>query len=222
MAHIVLPESLRFLLGTEQSEPTVTSDGISLTIGSTKHIYFGSDQLGALQGEKVRARYNPELPEQIIVSHIASDPHGQRPFSVPLYERLPAHGATKEEFARARAQQKSFARFGETIYRVFKPSENRTVSYQGMGSPELRASGEAHNRLEREAYSLRGEREENAASIRSLSKRLNLGIDPAKIRRPARVAQHLRNAEELEKQIRALEAAGTPDGCESITEERNP
>lgn len=216
-AHIVLPESLRFLLGTEQSEPTVTSDGIALTIGSTKHIYFGSDQLGTLQGEKVRVRYNPELPEQIIVSHIAADPHGHRPFSVPLYERLPAHGATKEQFALARAQQKSFARFGETIYRVFKPSENRTVSYQGMGSPELRASGEAHNRLERDAYALRGEREENAASIRTLSKRLNLGIDPAKIRRPARVAQHLRNAEELEKQIRALEAAATP---ESPVEER--
>lgn len=208
-AHVVLPESLRFLLGTEQSEPTVTSDGISLTIGSTKHIYFGSEQLGALQGEKVRVRYNPELPEQIVVIHIASDPHGLAPFSVPLYERLPAHDATNEQFARARAQQKSFARFGETLYRVFKPADNRTVSYQCLGSPELRASGEAHNRLEREAIEVRGERAANSEGIRDLSRRQNLGIDAARVRRPSKVARHLREAEDLEKQIRALEAANS-------------
>lgn len=207
-AHVVLPESLRFLLGTEQSDPTVTSDGITLTIGSTKHIYFGSEQLGALQGEKVRVRYNPELPEQIMVSHIATDPRGLSPFAVPLYERLPAHGATNEQFAKARAQQKSFARFGETIYRVFKPTNNRTISYQELGSAELRASGVAHNRLERGAIELRGERAANADAIRNLAHRQNLGIDPAKVRKPSKTAQHLRVADELEKRIREQEAKG--------------
>ena len=210
-AHIVLPESLRFLLGTEQSEPTVTSDGISLTIGSTKHIYFGSEQLGALQGEKVRVRYNPELPEQVIVSHIASDPHGLNPFAVPLYERLPAHGATSEQFARAHEQQQKFARFGQTIYRVFKPGTNLTWSSGNLGTPELRRSGEAHNRLEREAIDLRTDRDQSGDAIRDLSRRQNLAIDPAKVRRPKKVAQHLRNAADLEQQIRAMEAANSGD-----------
>lgn len=207
-AHVVLPESLRFLLGTEQSEPTVTSDGISLTIGSAKHIYFGSEQLGALIGEKVRVRYNSELPEQIVVSHIASDPHGLSPFAVPLYDRLPAHGASNEQFARAREQQKSFARFGETIYRVFKPTNNRTVSYQEIGSPELRATGAAHNRLEREAIELRDERAAHSSEIRDLSKRLNLPIDTATTRRPSERLKHLRNAAAYEEEIRQMEAAG--------------
>lgn len=205
--HVLLPESLRFILSTEQSEQTVTSDGICLTIGSTKHIYFGSEQLGALQGEKVRVRYNSELPEQIVVSHIASDPHGHNPFAVPLYERLPAHGATNEQFAKARAQQQAFAGFGQTIYRVFKPADNRTVSYAALGSAELRASGEAHNHLEREAIRLRGEHTANRKAISDLSRRQNLGIDPAKVRRPSKVAKHLREAAELEKQILAMEAS---------------
>ena len=51
---------------------------------------------------------NPELPEQVIVSDIASDPMAQRPFAVPLFERIRAHDASAEEFRRVRADQMRF------------------------------------------------------------------------------------------------------------------
>src|SRR5207249_24008 len=112
-------------------------------------------------GEKVRIRYNPELPEMISVSHIASDPHGANPFSVPLFERLPAHGATPEDFARAREHQNAFASYGRVIYRECLPKFNRTLSDSQIGSDQLRAAGEAHNRVEREHIELGTQRDAN-------------------------------------------------------------
>jgi hypothetical protein len=199
--HRVLPESLRFLLATVESSKTVTNEGIELRIGRLKHKYFGSEKLGSLVGEKVCVRYNLELPEMISVSHIASDPHGASPFSVPLFERVPAHGATAEDFSRAREHQNAFASYGRAIYRELVPRFNRTLSDSRIGSDQLRAAGEAHNSLEREHIELRTRRDANHNAIRQLAARQNLAIDPQRVKDPERVRKHLEEAERLKAEI---------------------
>jgi hypothetical protein len=203
--HRVLPESLRFLLATAESKKTVTGEGIELRIGRLKHKYCGSEQLGALIGEKVRVRFNPELPEVISVSHIASDPHGVNPFSVPLFERLPAHGATSEDFARAREHQNAFAAAGRAIYRELSPKFNRTHSNALIGSPELRAAGEAHNRIEREQIDLDGRRVSNREAINQLAAEQRLAIDPQKLKRPERTRKLLESRQQRLERILAME-----------------
>jgi hypothetical protein len=204
-AHQVLPETLRFVLGTEESEPTVGSEGIRLRIGNRWNYYFGSDRLGELVGEKVRVRYNPEFPEQVVVSHLASDPHGLQPFAVPLFQRVPASGATADEFRSARDHQARFTSYGRALYRELTPKSNLTVCHSEIGSPELRAAGEANNRLERDCIELNSERETERGEIKQLAARLNLDIDPAKSRRPVRQAKYLRSIAERKAKIQALE-----------------
>ncbi len=206
-AHHVLPESLRYLLASEESAQTVTNEGISLQIGRFRHHYCGSEQLGALIGEKVRVRFNPEMPELVTVSHIASDPTAQNPFAVPLFEKVRAHDATAEEFSRARADQKRFVSYGRALYRELAPKANVTIRRSDLGSVSLRGAGEAHNRLERESIELSADRDAARGTIDKLAARNNLSIDPAKVRRPARVAKHLSAVDELRAKIRATEAA---------------
>jgi cell wall assembly regulator SMI1 len=203
--HDVLPESLRFILGTAESKQTVTSEGIVLRIGNRKHYYCGSAQLGALQGEKVCVRYNPELPEQVIVSHLATDPRGLHPFAVPLFHRVSAINATAEEFRNARDHQARFVSYGRALYRELPPKSNVTICHAKIGSPELRAVGEAISHLERECVALNNEREAERGEIKRLAARQNLNLDPSKVRRPSRVAKHLRSAEEWEAKILARE-----------------
>lgn len=204
-AHVVLPETLRFLLATAESVQTVTQEGIALRIGRQKHWYCGSVRLGQLIGEKVRVRFNPELPEQIVVSHIASDPHGLHPFAVPRFDRLPAHNASRDEFSRAREHQDRFSSYGRTIYRELIPAAALTHCRSETGSPELRAAGEANNRLERECGALNNERGSQRGEIRRLAASQRLKINPERVRRPSRVAGHLRRAAELEAKIAASE-----------------
>lgn len=205
--HHVLPESLRYLLATDESTQAVTNEGIELRIGRFRHHYCGSEQLGALIGEKVRVRFNPEMPEQVTVSHIASDPTAQRPFSVPLFERVRAHDATADDFRRARGDQQRFGSYGGALYRELAPTTNRTICRAEIGSPELRAAGAAHNRLEREGIELKSDREAARGTIEQLSALANLAIDSSKVRRPRPVAHHLRAVEDLKAKIRAKEAA---------------
>lgn len=204
-AHNVLPESLRYLLATAESVQTVTAEGVMLRIGRLKHFYCGSERLGALIGEKVRVRYNPELPEQITVSHIATDPHARNPFAVPLFERVRAHGATVEEFAAARQHQNRFASYGRALYREIIPQSNLTICRSELGSPDMREAGKAHNRLEREHIELTVQRDRERASIGRLAAHQNLAIDPRKVRQPERVKKHLESAERARQRILELE-----------------
>lgn len=80
--HQLLPESLRYLLTTHQSEQTVTKDGVRVKIGGSWNCYVGSERLGKLRGEKVRVFYNPELPEMVSVIHPRTDPKAAQPFCV--------------------------------------------------------------------------------------------------------------------------------------------
>lgn len=213
-AHRVLPESLRFLLATIEREKIVTKKGgIELRIGRLRHVYFGSDELGALIDEKVRVRFNPELPDMITVAHIATDPLALNPFSVPLFERVPAHGATEEDFARAREHQNAFASYGRAIYRELVPKFNRTLSDSRIGSDKLRAAGEAQNRLEREHIDLSARRENSRGTIRELAARQNLAIDPRKVKNPERVRRCLQSAEKAKRRIQKLERETAGNSC---------
>lgn len=204
-AHVLLPDSLRYLLGTAESEATVRSEGIVLRIGRVEKQYCGSDKLGALIGEKVRVRYNEELPDMIAVTHIAADPRGLHPFSVPLFQELPAHGASAEQFAEAREHQNRFASYGRALYRELAPRTNKTWSSSQLGSPEMRAAGEAHNRVEREHIELTTRRARERGAIRQLAAQQNLAIDPNRLKRPERSRERLVSAEEKRRQILALE-----------------
>jgi hypothetical protein len=213
--HRVLPESLRFLLGTYEPPPiTVGTEGIVLRIGRMKYKFFGSERLGTLIGEKVRVRWNPELPEFISVAHVATDPHAINPFPVPLFERVPAHGATAEQFARTREHQNAFASYGRAMYRELVPKFNCTISNARLGSDRLRAAGEAHNRIEREQIDLTSKRDANRATIRALAAKQGLAIEPRRVKRPDRVRRHLESAErqrgrilELERELASQEAS---------------
>lgn len=207
-AHVVLPESLRYLLGTAESVQRVTTEGVTLRIGRSKHYYCGSERLGALIGEKVHVRFNPELPEHITVSHVATDPHGLQPFSVPLFEEVRAHAASAEEFAQAREHQNRFVSYGRALYRELVPKTNKTWCNSAIGTQELRTAGESHNRLEREHIELNTQRDAERASIRSLAARQNLAIDPQRVKRPERVRRHLESAERTKARILELEKAG--------------
>ncbi len=211
-AHVVLPDSLRYLLGTVEAERTVTSEGIELRIGGAKKYYCGSEQLGALVGEKVRVRFNPELPEIIAVTHVASDPRGLRPFSVPFFAELPAHGATDEQFAKAREHQNRFASYGRALYRELAPRTNKTWSSSQLGSADLRAAGEAHNRVEHEFIETRQATVEDRRAIRRLADEHGLAIDPSRVRNARRTRGSLERLPELEAKIRAAEAANQENG----------
>jgi len=211
--HVVLPESLRYLLGTEEATRTVTSEGIELRIGRAKKYYCGSDQLGALIGEKVRVRYNEELPEMVAVTHIASDPRGLCPFSVPLFKEVPAHGATSDQFAEAREHQNRFASYGRALYRELAPRSSNTLSSDNLGSEDLRAAGVAHNRVEREFIEVSNSGVEDRRAIRRLSEQHGLAIDPSKIRNTKRSRRSLEKLDGLEARILAAESTasqGTP------------
>ncbi len=210
--HTVLPDSLRYMLSTHRSEQTVTSEGIRLKIGNAWQYYVASAQLGALQGERVQVFYNEQLPEQVCVIHRASDPKGLNPFSVPLFERVPATTATAEDFAQARAHQKQFASFGRQTYRLIAPPANLTLRNEQLGAPELRERGENINRLEREQIDLGNKRTRHAGEIRKLAANADLGIDARRVRNPERVIKSLTRAAELEQQIRELEAEQNAGG----------
>ena len=75
------------------------------------------------------------------------------------------------------------------------------------GTPELRARGEGIAAIEREHINLDSRREAHAGKIKTLARQQGLHIEPAKVRNPARVAENLRIAADLEETIRRQEAA---------------
>ena len=203
----VLPPELMFLLLPRPSLQTVTTDGVCVrNFEGFTNFYWDSDKLGALVGEKVSVRFNPELPEQVAVAHHATDPNGRNAFAVPLSTRLPAKNATRQQLADHAASRARFTNYGKTIYREFCFGDNTTIASATWGTPELRAAGEAHNRLERDCIELNGQRESARRAIKLLGARQNIGIDPAKVRRPDRVVKHLQDVEGAKARIRALEA----------------
>jgi hypothetical protein len=204
--HIVLPESLRYLLSTHRSEQTVTHEGIKLRIGRQLNFYVGSERLGELRGEKVRVFYNPELPEQVVVVDPKRDPKALQPFAVPLFQRVAANTAALEQFAAARQHQRSFAQYGRAAFRAIVPRQNLTLRNEKIGTADLRAAGAKLHELEREHIEVQGARTEHASEIRTRAGRAGLAIDPSKVRNPSRVRTELETADAMEAECRRLEA----------------
>lgn len=203
----MLPDSLRYLLTTEQSTREVTSNGVKLKIGGMDHHYFGSERLGELQGEKVTIFFNPELPEMVSIIHPRTDPKGVRPFSVPLFKRMPASTATAEDFDRYKTHANAFTKYGKDSFRAIHPPSLLMMRDEKLGTPELRETGERLNEIEDGHRRLQSERQNKRTAITELAARHNLAIDPAKVRDPEKVVSHLSRAAELEEEIRAMEAA---------------
>lgn len=203
-----LPESLAYLICTERSEQTVTHEGVRVrNVGGGWNFYYGHERLGALRDQKVEVYFNPEIPEHVTVLHRRSDPAGRDPFSVPLSVRLPANTATREDFARERAQKRAFGKTAESTWRFLQPPRSLTICNSQLGTPEMRELGDRINTLDREVIDLRGKRDRNRGEILALAVSQNLPIaNPATIRNPERVVAGLRKMAEAREKIRRIEA----------------
>ena len=210
--HDVLPDSLRYLLSNNKSEQKVTNEGIKLRIGNLYNYYVNHPRLGELRDEKVQVYYNDNLPEQVIVIDPKSDPKGQAPFSVPLFERVPATTATAEQFAEAKRHQQGFSRFGKETYRLISPPTNKTIQDTELGSEELRGRGAEIHRLEKEYVDLRIKRAKSTKEIKSLAASQGLHIDPAVVRNPTKVTEALNRVSKAREAIRELEAQKIKEG----------
>jgi hypothetical protein len=208
--HTVLPESLQHSLFTDEKDVTVRPDGLRLRIGGDEFEYCGSEQLGALIGEKVRVRFNPELPESVTACHLRSDPKELAPFAVPLKQRLPAYDATPEQFAEKRRQRKAFLAHGKTIYRTMRPVSNVTICDTSRIAAEVLESGEAHRRIEREVIELRHQRQRHGGELEKVGRQIGLKLDRTKSKDPGADLDRARRAVEREERLRRLEAGTTP------------
>lgn len=202
--HKVLPESLAYVLNTEVSEQRVGGDGIKLKIGGLWHYYARSNRLGELIGERVRVRYDPEIPEQVVVCHLRTDPHERAPFIVPVSERIPAHGASKEDFRAAHETRKAFKKYGDTVYRALRPSYNLTLRDERLGSKEMRSQGALHEGIQRDAIELRDQRKTLNSEISILSAQVGIRLDPDTVANPTEQRDRLKRILDLEAECRAL------------------
>lgn len=208
-AHWVVPDSLRYLLATEQSEVKVTSDGICLRIGNSRRYYYDSERLGSLLGERVIARWNQDLPDHVVVVHPKSDPQGLRPFIVKHARELDALNASAEDLAAARRRQNAFTQPAKAIFRSLNHTYGRTMRDELLGSESLRQAGQAHNVVEREHVELSESRKSSDAKARKLAHRA--GFNGAKIRDYSRAVQELEGFEDLETRLLKQEAANEQD-----------
>ena len=206
--HIVLPDSLRYLLSTHVSQQTVTREGVKLSLPGGTRFYSDSPRLGEIIGQRVRVRFNPELPDLVTVCHLDSDPRELNPFAVGRGPALPAIGATDEQHAEAKAKRKRFTEYGSTVFRAIAPRHNLTIRNEALGSAESRDRGNRIAALQRDHVEISTKREANRGEIEQLATRQNLRIDAASVRQPDRVAAELRRADELEKEISRMEAQG--------------
>ncbi len=205
-AHHVLPASLAFLMAPGQARRKVDHNGVTLTIGSWKHVYRASADLAPLLDQPVHVRFYPETPDYIFVAPLG-DGAGKSVFAVPLSTRIPARSATSDDFAQQHDCDRLFTNVGQTFHTEFTPPSNRTIRNTQLGSPGMRALGEAFNGAREETTELDKQREDLGGEIEELSARHGLPIDPARVARPKEVLKRLRRREELEKKILAEEAA---------------
>ena len=209
--HKVLLPSLSFLMATQRSKQQVTRDGVRVTINGCKYYYCDQPLLDLFRGERVVVRFNPDFPDQVVVAHAASDPHGREAIAVPVCERIPAKDATREDFRRSSITADNFFALGKTLHRVFAPKNSHlTIARANLGSADLREGGETYNRLEGEHVELRKQRASHEGAIRRVAAGLGRRIEAP--RRPERVREKLQSAdnrrEKLLQRERELEARG--------------
>lgn len=201
-AHHVVPDSLRYLLATEQSEQRVTREGVRIP-GKPASRYFLSERLGELIGDKVIVRWNAEIPDHVVVVHPGSDPLGQSPFVVRETAPIPALDASREDFSTARQARKEFTKPARTLFRMLPHTYGRTVRDDLLGNVSLRRAGEAHEEA------VRGHQQEGELRKMAETKVLRIaaraGFDTSKIKNVRRAAEELSGIEELEARLMAEE-----------------
>jgi hypothetical protein len=201
-AHHVVPDSLRYLLATEQSEQHVSREGVRIP-GKPAARYFLSDRLGEFIGERVIVRWNQDFPDHVVVVHPASDPLAQNPFVVRENGPISAVDASREEFAAAQEARKGFDRAGRSLFRMLKHRYGRTLRDSLLGSAPLRMAGEAHE------AAVQSHQREN--DLRTVAEREVLqfagraGLDTSRITNLPRAADELRGIEDLEARLLAEE-----------------
>jgi hypothetical protein len=201
-AHHVIPDSLRYLLATEQSEQRVTREGVRIP-GKPSARYFLSDRLGEFIGDRVIVRWNQDFPDHVVVVHPASDPLAQDPFVVRENAPNPACDPTREDSAITREARKAFTRTGRTLFRMLKHGYGRTVRDNLLGTAPLRMAGEAHEaavQSHRRESGLRTVAEREVLQIAGRA-----GFDASRIRNFPRAAEELRVIEDLEARLLAEE-----------------
>lgn len=204
--HRVLSASLAFLMAPGQSRQKVDHNGVTLKIGGWKHVFRASADLAPLLDRPVQVRFYPESPNYVFVAPLG-DAAGKSAFAVPLLARIPSRSATSDDFAQQRDDDRLFTNVGETFHTEFAPPTNRTIRDTQLGSPELRATGDAFNRVREQTIELDQQREDARGEFEELSARHGIAIDPAKVARPTEMLKRLRRRDELEKKILAEEAA---------------
>ncbi len=202
-AHHVVPDSLRYLLATEQSEQRVTREGVRIP-GKPSSRYFLSDRLGEFIGGRVIVRWNQDFPDHVVVVHPASDPFAQDPFVVRENAPISAD-ASREDFAVAQEARKGFDRAGRSLFRMLKHGYGRTVRDDLLGTLPLRLAGEAHEDAVR-SHRQHGEIQKRAEmDVLQIAGRT--GFDASKIKNFRRAAEELSGIEELEARLMAEEQA---------------
>jgi len=200
--HHVVPDSLRYLLATEEREQRVTREGVRIPAKPAAR-YFLSERLGELIGDKVIVRWNAEIPGHVVVVHPESDPHGQSPFVVREAAPIPALDASREDFSTARQARKEFTQSARTLFRMLKHGYGRTVRDDLLGNFSLRLAGEAHEEAVR-GQQKEGELQKRAETkVRQIAART--GFDTSKIKNVRRAVEELAGIEELEARLMAEE-----------------
>ncbi len=97
----------------------------------------------------------------------------------------------------AKAHQRAFSKFGADSFRLIAPPRNLTMRNEGLGTPELRETGDRLNEIESAHRGLQTKRQRHRGEIQELAVRQNLAIDPARVRNPERVVSSLQRADEL-------------------------
>ena len=202
-AHHVVPDSLRYLLATEQSEVTVSREGVRVRIGGESRYFVESDRIGSLIGEKVTVRWNQDFPDHVIVVHPKSDPLAQNPFVVRYEPEIDAMNATDEDFAEARRRRKIFLNPQRSLFRMLNHQHGKTIRDELLGSANLRRAGVAH------ADAVEGENQDKptreAVVLKAKKSAIRAGIDPTKIKNPERAAIELEEYDELRASLRRRE-----------------
>lgn len=201
--HHVVPDSLRYLLATEQSEVKVTREGVLLRIGGESRYFVESERLGTLIGEKVIVRWNADFPDHVICVHPKSDPLAQNPFVVKYEPELDAMNASDADFADAKRRRKVFLDPQRSLFRVLNHDYGRTMRDELLGNESLRSAGHAHNELEQAEAEAKPTREAAASGARKAAQRA--GLNPTKIKNVGR-ASELEAYEQSRARIIELEA----------------
>jgi hypothetical protein len=138
---IVPPESLRYLLATNQSIQKVSHEGIKIR----GEYYRGSSQLGAMQGRHAEVYYDPERPQEVIVIDRERDPSGLAPFAVPMCPRIPANTATKAQLRLVNSHTEAFLAPGKAtaraLHHIFNPPRSTTIQDENFGTANVRETG---------------------------------------------------------------------------------